>query len=123
MDDVTELAKQLGRKIGETDRFKKLRAAQQKLNADEAAKELLGKLESQARKIAEAEQAQKPVEPEDKRKLAELREQVHQHEILQELARVEADYMELMQRVNNALHESLAADDESGGAADTGSAE
>lgn len=111
MDEIIALAEQLGGKIAATEPFTALRAAQKAIDADDDAKALLRQLEEKAREMAELEARQKPIEPALKHALQDAREKVHAHPILQELARAEADYMALMNRVNSALHGALHKDD------------
>ncbi len=109
LERVQELAKQLGREIRQHERFTRLVSAETALRSNDEAKALYGALEEQSRKIAELQAANRPIEVEDKHKLQELREKAHTNPLLQELARAEADYMELMTRVNQAMHEELYA--------------
>ena len=116
MDEILDLASNLGGLISQHERFKKLRAAEDAVNADEETHNLVRALDEQRAKIAELEASQKPIEPEDKRELQRRTEAVHASPKLQELARAQADYMELMNRVNEAIREKLDTTEESQGA-------
>jgi cell fate (sporulation/competence/biofilm development) regulator YlbF (YheA/YmcA/DUF963 family) len=109
MDRVMELARRLGREIRQHGRFARLVAAETAVRANDEAKELFRLLEEQSRKIAELQNANRPIEPGDKQKLQELREKAHANALLQEVARAEADYMEMMTRINQAVHGELYA--------------
>jgi cell fate (sporulation/competence/biofilm development) regulator YlbF (YheA/YmcA/DUF963 family) len=107
MERILDMARSLGREIGQHERFARFRKAEHAVESDEAARGLRQSLETQAEKIARLEYTQQPVEPQDKRKLMELRNQAHANPLLQELARAEADYMELMNKVNRAMLQEL----------------
>ncbi len=107
MKDMIETAQQLGKAIAASDRFKAVAGAREKIDADKALHADMEALDELGLKIAQLEKEVKPVEPEDKHRLRELQEKVTGHVALQELARVEADFAELMNRVNSAIHSQL----------------
>ncbi len=107
MKDMIQTAEQLGKEIAASDRFKAVAGIREKVDADEALQADMKALNELGSKIAQLEKEVKPVEPEDKHRLRELQEKVTGHAMLQELARVEADFAELMNRVNNAIHSQL----------------
>ena len=109
MERIVELARRLGREIRGHERFTRLLNVEAAVKANEEAKGLLQALEQQSGKIAELQNLNRPIEVEDKHKLQDLRDKAHANPLLQELARAEADYMELMTRVNQAMHEELYA--------------
>ena len=113
MDEIVNLASNLGGLISQHERFKKLRATEDAVNADEETRDLVRALDEQRAKIAELEAKQQPVEPEDKHELRRCTEAVHANPKLQDLARAQADYMELMNRVNQAIREKLDTTEES----------
>jgi len=108
MDDLLRLAAQLGRTIAAHERFQTLRRAEDAVAADAATRALLLQRETQMRKIARLEKEQKPVEPEDKHEMLRLNEAVHDNAALQTLARAQADYVEMMRRINDAIQGELA---------------
>ena len=107
MDDILRLASDLGEHISTHERFQKLRGAEAAVQADEVAGDLIKSADAQRRKIAELEAKQQPVEPEDKHELARLEEAIRENENLQGLLRAQADFMELMGKVNRAIREKL----------------
>jgi len=107
MDEVLELAQKLGAAIARHDRYRALVAARKSLDADEQAMGLNKALIEQTMKIAELEDKQAPVEPEDKRELKRLQDETRANPALQEFARAEADYVEVMNKVNRAIQEAL----------------
>jgi len=110
MDRVIALAKKLGSTIGETDRFKRLREAEKALEEDEGSRKLLADLEALQHELAEKQVDGKPIEPEEKHRLADLQASVHGSEALQNLAKAQADYMELMNQVNRTLRGELGVE-------------
>ena len=107
MDRLIALAGRLGKAIRDTERFSRLRQAEEALEADEEARKALSEAEALQRQIAEREAEGKPVEPEEKHRLADLQSAVHASQTLQGLARAQADYMELMNEVNGAIRNEL----------------
>ena len=107
MDDILRLASDLGERIANHERFQKLRTAESAVQADKVAQDLVTSADEQRRKVAELEASQQPVEPEDKHELIRLEEAIRGNENLQGLARAQADFMELMNKVNRAIREKL----------------
>lgn len=107
MSEILELAMSLGRAIAQSREFVALRDWETKARGDREIHDLTTAYEAQLRRIAECEQRQEPIEPAEKRKLIELRERVHAAPTLQELVRVQADYTELMNRINSAINAEL----------------
>ena len=108
MQDVLTKAELLGRAVASSERFQALRKSEADVQADEEVQKLSEEAEEQARKIRELEQAGSPVEPEDKHCLADLQEKVRAHEKLQALARAQADYAEMMAKVNQTIMTKLS---------------
>ena len=114
MQEIIELASRLGALMAGHERYRRLRAAESAVQADAEARGLLARLESRRRKIADLEAQVKPVEPEDKRELQRLTDAVHSDVKLQNLARVQADYMEMMNKVNSAIRGKLDTGQDAG---------
>jgi len=110
MDRVISLAERLGKAIGETDRFNRLRQAEKLVQENADARKALDDLEAAQADIARKESEGKPIEPDEKRRVAELQASVHNNEALQTLARAQADYMEMMNRVNTTIRTQLGTD-------------
>lgn len=109
MKDILETAEALGKAVADSDRFKAVATLREQVDADEALQSDMKALNELSGKIAQLEKDVKPVEPQDKHHLRELQEKVTGHPLLQELARVEADFAELMNRVNRAIHSQLGS--------------
>lgn len=107
MDEILKAAQNLGDLIAESDRFVALRRAEKVVEDDPDTKELLKKADAQSEKIAELERSLKPVEPADKEEMQRLTDAMHGNEKLGALARAQADYLELMNKVNDAIRGRL----------------
>jgi cell fate (sporulation/competence/biofilm development) regulator YlbF (YheA/YmcA/DUF963 family) len=107
MEAAVAAAEELGRQIAQAEAFRRLRSAEDAVQGDAASQKILGDFDLQRRKIEDLERAQKPVEPEDKHEMIRLSDAVHSAPALQELVRAQADYMELMNRVNKAIQQAL----------------
>jgi cell fate (sporulation/competence/biofilm development) regulator YlbF (YheA/YmcA/DUF963 family) len=120
MEDVLELARRLGQEIRRSERYRLLRQAEEKVLTDLQARDIQDSLEKQLRKIRDCEAQMKPVEVADKRELSRLQQAARTHPNLQELLKVQADYFEMMNKVNDAIlqelmppHESAPAEEQS----------
>ena len=107
MNEILESARKLGKQIAGSDRYKTVVSARKAADADETLQADLKMLNQLTTKIAQLEKETKPVEPEDKRRVRELQAQVTRHPKLQELARVEADFAELINHVNRLIRDQL----------------
>ncbi len=108
MDNVLDLARQLGQEIRSHERYRLLRAAEQKAMADPQAAKIQEDLGRQLEKMHGLESENKPIEVEDKRELARLQDLARSNPALQQLLKVQADYFEMMNRVNRAILTELA---------------
>jgi len=107
MDEILELARQLGAKIATHERFKEFKEAQKAVEEDEEAQRLTEQLKVQSEKIQQLERDLQPVEPEDKRELKRIQDAIASNAVLKRFARAQADYAELMARVNEAIQSAL----------------
>ena len=96
--------------MADTDRHKALEQARQQVAGDEPAQQLLDSYLKQQQKLDDLLRQNKPVEVEDKRRLAELQQQVVSHEGLKQLFKAQADYAELMRKVNQAIQTGLSGE-------------
>ncbi len=108
MKDILAKAEELGRLIAASERFNELNAARQEVSGDSALQADIQALNEHSRKLEELQRQTKPIEPEDKRQLRSMQEKVTRNPKMQRLARAEADFSELMNRVSRAIHGQLA---------------
>jgi len=85
-----------------------LHAAQKKVHDDAAAQKILKDYQQQANLIRRRESEGKPIEPDDKRKLAELERGMAANDALKAMMRAQADYLDLMNQVHEAIDAALA---------------
>lgn len=109
MEDIISEAKALGQKIAEHPRMKEFMAAARAVAEDTDAQAILKKYQEQVEKIRNLEQTGKPIEVEDKKTLADCEADVAANALLKEMMKTQADYLELMQRINSAIDEAAAA--------------
>jgi len=105
--EITDKAEELGKLIAASDQFKALAEIRTQADADAELQADLQAVQQLSQKIAALEKEVKPVEPEDKRALRELQAKVTGSAALQRLARAEADFAEVMNRVNRAIRGQL----------------
>jgi len=112
MDNVLDLARRLGQEIRRHERYRLLREAEQKVMTDAEAVKIQEDLERQLHKMRELETEMKPIEVADKRELARLQQLARSHPALQQLLKVQADYFEMMNKVNRTILQELAPGDD-----------
>lgn len=108
MDEILNLATRLGKLIAADPRAQRMAAARDALDKSLEDRQLLSDYHEQQNKIAELEAATKPIEPGDKRKLADLQARVAGSEVLKDLLRAQTDYVELMTTVSRRIEEESA---------------
>ena len=108
MKDILAKADELGKMIAASDRFKEFEAARKETAGDAALQQDMKALNEMSQKIGKLQADGKPIEPEDKRRLRELQEKVTGHPKIQRLARTEADFSELMNRVNRSIRGAMS---------------
>lgn len=118
MDHLIELAAELGTAIRESRQFQDLREAETAVQSKPDLTAMVQEYQSAATAVYDKEKKGQPVEPEEKRRLQELQLQVSATPELQALARLQADYAELMNGVNAAIQNGLWPDASGNGETD-----
>lgn len=116
MDDLLRSAATLGGEIAKHPRVLGLIRARNAISADAEAQRLVREQAEALQRIAQLRQQQKPIEPDDKRKLAECEAAMAAHPLFKELLRAQTDYIDLMNQVNRAMETPLIAATEGEGA-------
>ncbi len=106
MDEILELATRLGERIAADPRGRMMADARAALDASLQDRQLLQDYEAQQRKMHELESAGKPIEPDDKRRLADLHVKVIGSSIIKNVLKAQADYLELMTLVSQRIEEA-----------------
>lgn len=106
--DVLMKAKTLGEALAVHPRVQAMHAAQRKVQDDAAAQKILKDYQQQASVIGRREAEGKPIEPEDKRKLADLQRLMAGNDVLKQMIRAQADYMDLMNQVHETIDGAMA---------------
>ena len=112
MQNILDLAAQLGKAIAESPQAEKLRAAKQELDRHADLAAMLKDFSAQADKISKLQAENKPVEVDDKHRLSELEDKLVGHEIFKRYMAAQVDYVDLMRKVNGELRRHLAAVEE-----------
>jgi cell fate (sporulation/competence/biofilm development) regulator YlbF (YheA/YmcA/DUF963 family) len=110
MEDILELATKLGKRIAEDARAKRMAEARAAFETDATARQLLDDYEGQQQKLGELQMANKPIEPADKRRLADLHHKVITNAALKDLLKAQADYLELMTLVSSRIEQESLRD-------------
>jgi len=108
MDELLEKAAELGKLLSDHPRFKALMTARDAVRGDETARKLMADYEAQLNRVQELTLQNRPIEVADKRRLSELEQKVVSNDNLKLLAKAQADFAEMMSRVNRAIYDHLA---------------
>jgi cell fate (sporulation/competence/biofilm development) regulator YlbF (YheA/YmcA/DUF963 family) len=103
MEKILEIAKQLGEALAEHPIGKRYNEAREALDADPAAKQLIQDYEKSAMQLSQKEQQGRPIEPEDKRKMASLQSQLAGNLAVKQWLQSQVDYMDLLRQVNEQV--------------------
>ena len=109
MDEVLELAAKLSKAIARSKRFADLRETEKVVMSDEVAVAKIKARDELLTKLVEKERKVEPIEPEEKRALAELDEFVKTNEKLAALSKAQADFQEMLNLVNQQITQALGA--------------
>ncbi len=109
MEQILELATKLGKLMADDPRARHMAAARKALAESPDDRQLLGDFESQQRELGQLESSGRPIEPEQKRRLAELHQKVVGSEVIKGLLKAQADYIELMTTVSRCIEEETMA--------------
>ena len=105
--EVLGLARQIGLAIRKHPRYLALRETDARIRADKAATGALDAYNRAVAEMARKERAGLPVEVEDKRSFERLKNAVVSNEMIKAFMRTQADYAELMRRMNEAIFEAI----------------
>ncbi len=103
LDNIVAEAGKLGKLIVQTAASKAFLANRELLETDKQAQEIVEDYQRQVQKIGELERGGKPIEPEDKHKLTEVQQKMASNETLKNWMKAQADFSELMGKVNKAI--------------------
>jgi cell fate (sporulation/competence/biofilm development) regulator YlbF (YheA/YmcA/DUF963 family) len=102
-DDVIEDAARLGERLASHPRTAALKAASAEVHADADASRLQEDYSHALEDLREREAEGLPIEPEHKRRLASLGEEIRRSAPLQRLLKAHADFAEMMDGVQRAI--------------------
>ena len=106
MDQILELAARLGERIAADPRGRQMADARAALDGSLQDRQLLEDYEAQQQKMNELAAAGRPIEPEDKRRLADLHAKVIGSRVIKDVLKAQADYLELMTAVSQRIEEA-----------------
>lgn len=109
ISDLVNQARALGESIARHARVQAYIAARKAVAADASARALLSDYQRATRTLHDLQAQSKPIEPELKRGILDYEQKLASHSALQELMRRQADFIELMNRINRAMEEPIAA--------------
>jgi cell fate (sporulation/competence/biofilm development) regulator YlbF (YheA/YmcA/DUF963 family) len=107
MENILQLAEQLGKELSKQPQVQRYLAVQDELSKDTAAQKLINEFEEQAQKIAGLESELKPVEPSDKHKLGELQSKISGHDTIKKFMGAQVEYTNLIRQLNQKIMNQL----------------
>lgn len=111
IENLLDQARRLGQAIAQNERVQAFFAAREVVHRDPSAQALLKDYMAHVDRIRSLEAGGRPIEVADKHKLGDLEQAMAHNAPLKELMRTQADYVELMTRVNQALESFLGGGD------------
>jgi cell fate (sporulation/competence/biofilm development) regulator YlbF (YheA/YmcA/DUF963 family) len=99
MEQIIELADQLGKAISDSSTVQAFRSTREAMNAEPETMELLQTFMQQSSKIMELTQKQEPVEPDDKQKLNEIHGQLVARDAFKAFSAAQVEYVDMMRKV------------------------
>jgi len=113
-EEVLKLAAQLGEAIRRHQRYVKLRETDEQVRNDKSATDALEAYNRAAEDAARKERSGQPIEVEDKRRLRALQETVAGNASVKAFMAAQADYAELMRKMNDAIYQAIAVEEGGG---------
>ncbi|MBX3395000.1 MAG: YlbF family regulator [Phycisphaerae bacterium] len=110
MDDIIADATALGKKMAAHPRMKAYMVAAQAVNGNQEAQDILMGYQKAIEKIQQLEAAGKPIEVADKRAISDWESKVANNDLLKRMMTAQADYLELMHRINAAIDAGAGAE-------------
>ena len=107
MDEILKRARELGEAAGRHERVEALRAASRAFEEDSAAQELRREYDVAVTRLQSNLAHGRPLEPDEKRKEADLRDRVGASKTIQALVRAQADFHEFLNRVNEEIQKAM----------------
>ena len=107
MEDILKRARELGEAIAAHERCTALLAAAKGLKEDDEAGRLEKEYGEAAKVLQDKSDAGAPLEPEDKRREADLRSQMAAHPLIRDFLKIQADFAQMMQQVNATLESAI----------------
>lgn len=106
MDEIQQLAAKLGTQIGNDPKGKAMAEARAQLEKSLVDRQLLADYEAVQQKLHDLQASGKPIEPDDKRRMADLHAKVISSSVIKNLLKAQADYMELMTLVSQTIEDA-----------------
>jgi len=107
-EEILGLARQLGEAMRRHPRYARLRETDAGVRADTSATDALAAFNKAAADLQRKERQMQPIEPDEKRAIDRLRQVVAANEAVKAFLRAQADYAELMKRMNDAIYQAIA---------------
>lgn len=102
-----EMATRLGKALAQSPQATALVAAHKKLSDDPATRQILDAYQELAMKMAQMEQSNQPIGPDDKHKLQGINDKLIASDLYKQYLDAQVNYVDLMRRTNLAIRNEL----------------
>ena len=106
LEPIISQARELGKKIAAHSRTQGFLTAARAVAEDKEAQAILKSYQESVNKLRALEAGGKPIEPEDKRKVAEAERAMAGNDKLKSMMKEQANYLEMMHHINQAIDEA-----------------
>ncbi len=108
-ETMLEKAKEVGRLIGQTDEYKALRRAQQRLNEDRETVEKLNRLVQLEREFAQKLQSGEQIDEDRRSEYEEAASELQSSSVYQAVVAAQSNFDKLMGKVNDEMGKGMEA--------------
>ncbi len=104
---VVAKAKELKKELGKLPEYKELLTAEQEVEADEEAKQILADFQAAQQEIHQAHELNEEIPTELKRRLKELKQKMQQNDKINAYMKAQQEFNQIMEQVNDTVFSVL----------------
>ncbi len=108
---IKEKAEELANEIVESNEFKEMKLAEQKVMNDDEASDLIEDFESAQKRVQMAQRNGKSIDQDQQRKIQNLQAKMQNNNIIKEFIQAQQDFNEVMKEVNEVISATIEESD------------
>jgi len=108
MEDIANLAEQLGKAIAGSQQAVNLRETRKAMGGEEGLEETMKQYQQKAEQLQQKAQQSQPIEPAEKQEFEGLQNKLTASEGFKSFTQAQVEYVDLMRKVNQTLQKQLA---------------